>query len=305
MRTIKITIPSAKHLVSLAGNDYDLPANFIYHLKDRGNLFKFRFKKYDGKIPPNGEENFRVGDRIHGVRLNPDSIQGRNLKAATKADPDIRSDIYEVSSSIDLEYFPTDTRKIIINSAGYEGNLHGIKNNFLKIGRLMGKEKCGSFVIYQHTGFWNLLDNALLALESISSDLQDVIDFCNQNSFKISKSGKPKLYLSGFSMGGGAAAITGAKNPDVEKMLLIAPSPEKREDLIVKWLGEYRGEIYFVHGQRDGIISWLNSKNFAKAAKKAKKVELVTIKNCDHRFTGEDFQKEFIQSYSRVFANDN
>lgn len=304
MNTIKKTLPSSKHLVSLAGHNFILPEKFEYHLKDRGQLYKFKFKKHEGYVPPKGHLNFKVGDRVYPVRLNPDFIQGGNFKLTKKKGSTPETEVYEVSGMIELEYFRSRFHKIIINSPGYDSGLHGYDDNFLRIGESLKKEKCGSFILYQHTGFWVLLNDLLLALESIASDLQDVIDYCLQNSFKICLSRDPKLYLSGFSMGGGATAIVGGRNHRVKKMLLIAPSPEKREDLVVQWLKKYRGEVYFVHGRMDGLIPLKYSKMFAQAAGKAKKVELVTLKKCNHRFTGKISQKEFILAYSRVFAAD-
>ena len=228
MNTIKKTLPSSKHLVSLAGHNFILPEKFEYHLKDRGQLYKFKFKKHEGYVPPNGHLNFKVGDRVYPVRLNPDFIQGDLFEWTKKKGSTSETEVYEVSSTIELEYFRTRFHKMIINSPGYDSDLHGYDGIFLRIGELLKKEKSGSFILYQHTGFWVLLNDLLLALESIASDLQDVIDYCLQNSFKICLSRDPKLFLSGFSMGGGATAIAGGRNHRVKKMLLIAPSPEKR-----------------------------------------------------------------------------
>ena len=305
MDTLKKTIPSTRHLVSLAGHDFDLPERFEYHLKDRHYILKFHFRRFQGEAPKKGDRRFRIGDQVHPVKLDRKGIRAEVFKMGEQAEPASQSDVYEVHGMIDLEYFPTDTKTLIINSPGYESDLHGTDKNFLKIGRLLKKEKCGSLVMYQHTGLWNLLDNLSLALEAIASDLEDVIEFCSKSSYSIAKSITPKLCLSGFSMGGGAAAVAGGKNNTVQKMLLIAPSPEKRADLVIRWLSQYRGELYFVHGQMDGVIPLVYTKNFIQAAKKARKIDLVTLKKCDHRFTGEKLQKEFIDSYLRVFAADS
>ena len=302
MKTIKRVIPSSKHLVSLAGNRFILPESFEYHLKDREFLHKFNFRKHKGHVPPNGDHNFRVGDQVYPILLNPDFIHEESFDKSKRKEPGRSECIYEVSGWIQIEYFTTSYNRIIINSQGYIGNLHGQDNNFLRIGEMLKKGKCGSFVMYQHTGLWNLLGDIRYSLESISSDLQDVIDYCFQNSFKICFYYDPQLYLSGYSMGAGATAITGGKDPRVKKMLLIAPSPEKRETLVKKWLGQYEGEVYFVHGKSDEVIPYRYSRIFSKAAVKAKKVDLLQILECGHDFAGDKLQKEFLNSYRRVFA---
>lgn len=301
MGTTRKTISSSKHLVTLAGHDFTLPDQFEYLLRDREQTFTFQFRRFRGVIPPSKASNFRVGSCVLPVRLKREGIRESDSAQRSETLLERGREVYEVHGWIPIEFFITGYKRLIINSQGYRGSPRGEQDEFLRIGEMMLDNKCGSFVMYQHTGLWMLLDDPALTLEALSSDLRDVIDFCYANSIKICFTHRPELYLSGYSMGAGAAAVTAGEVPRVKRMLLIAPSPETREDLVVKSLERFEGELYLLHGKSDEIIPYRYSRMFSKAASRAKKVDLVQLIDCGHAFSGYKFQKAIQDTYRKAF----
>lgn len=300
METTKKTISTSCQLVSLAEHDFDLPDQFAYKLNDGRETFKFQFNRYAGLPPAQKDPRLRVGEGVPAVRLQAAGIQPGGASSGHQPPPS--GGLYEVRGEIPIEYFDTDTKAIILHSPGEEGGLMGINNHFTTVGRLMKQEGAASFLSYRHSGFWKLLGNPLLSVESMAADIQDVLNFCTKTAFSICKSISPKWNLSGFSLGGASAAVAGGKNVQVEKMLLIAPSPEKRIDLVLQWVSQYRGELHILHGLMDEVVPVIYSKNCIQAARKAKTTDLVSIKKCGHRFPGSDLQNQFVESFRRVFA---
>ena len=94
----------------------------------------------------------------------------------------------------------------------------------------------------------------------------------------------------------------GGRDPRVQRMLLIAPSPEHREDLVKQSLEQFEGELYLLHGKGDEIIPYRYSRMFSKAATRAKKVDLVQLIDCGHAFAGEEFQRAFRDAYRKAFS---
>jgi pimeloyl-ACP methyl ester carboxylesterase len=95
------------------------------------------------------------------------------------------------------------------------------------------------------------------------------------------------LYLMGFSAGGYAAAVVGAKNHRVvEKLLLMEPSASESllNPLPQDILAQFSGEVYIVLGDH-GVgrdVGELYYRSFSGASRR----ELVVIENCDHQFRG-------------------
>lgn len=301
MGTFEATIESSKHWVSLDGHDFDLPDHFDYHLQDREQSYVFHFKRYFASAPEPGDRRLRVGGRVHPVRLQREKIQDYVSLRTGNGPPGPAKMIFTVHSRIPIEFFITGYKRLIINSQGYRETPRGGHNQFLRIGEMMVDKRCGSFIMYQHTGLWLLLDQPELALESISSDLKDVMAWSLENSLRICFTREPEIYLSGFSMGAGAAAITGGPDRRVTRMLLIAPSPEHREDLVAESLEQFQGELYFLHGKGDEVIPYRYSRKFSKVAVRARSVDLVQVKECGHFFTGENFQRAFREAYLKAF----
>lgn len=301
MGTHHKTIESSKHWVSLDGHDFDLADEFEYHLQDREQSYIFQFKRYYWEEPRPGDRRLRVAGRIHPVRLKKEGIKDYDLLRTGNGHPGSNRMIFTVQGRMPIEYFITGYKRLIINSQGYREDPRGGHNQFLRIGELLNENRCGSFIMYQHTGLWILLDDPSLTLEALSSDLKDVIAFCLEESFQICFTREPEIYLSGYSMGAGAAAVTGGCDRRVTRMLLIAPSPENREELVVQCLEPFEGELYFLHGKSDEIIPYRYSRMFSKAATRAKTVDLVQLKGCGHDFAGEKFQQAFRDAYLKAF----
>lgn len=303
MDTLKKTLSSYRHLVSLGGHDFQVPDQFDYHLKDRNELYKFHFLRFKGAAPARGDRRFRLGKEVPPVRLKAEGIQKKSSPPAGGADP--AGDLFEVWGEIAVEYFPTETQRILVHSPGEEGGVQGINGHFMNIGRILKQDGCGSLVSHRHSGMAQLLGDGRLTLEAMVSDLQDVLDFCIKTAFSMCKSISPQWYLSGFSRGGAAAAVAGSTNRQVEKMLLISPFADKRIDLVLQALAQYRGELHITHGQMDEVVPIVYSKNCIQAARKAKKADLVAVQKCGHRFANPELQQEFIHAFQRVFAAGN
>ncbi len=282
---MKARISASKKPVSLDRQLHGRHHRFRYVHAGREYLLERRIEPWTKELSP-------VGDQAYRITLNQSGV--RDIQPTQKRP---RTDLFDVVAEIELEALTNRTGIIIINSTGLDAEKEGRNGVYADIGAQLVNNGSGSFVMYSETRFWKLLNKPFLILEALASDLEDTIGFCLENSMQICGSSTPKLYLSGYSAGAGAAAVVAHKYPQVEKMLLIAPSSEGRDDLVNHGISKFAGELFLVHGTDDHVISSRKSKQYANIAANASKVHLNIVEGCAHTFSKGVCAQAFRQAY--------
>jgi dienelactone hydrolase len=184
----------------------------------------------------------------------------------------------------------------IINIPGYRSDIDGYNHKYVKIGDDLATRG------FQFVRMPNIeRPPGRQYAKGLLGDLRAVVEFFSRD---VGGRHEP-LYLMGFSAGGFAAAVVGAENPNVEKILLMEPSAS--ESLVGKLprsaLGRYEGEVYIVLGDHDGVgssVGWLYHDSFAKASPR----KLTVIDNCGHQFTGKTNGQIMAKAPLWAFAGD-
>lgn len=165
-------------------------------------------------------------------------------------------------------------------------------------------------------------DTMNMSLDSEISDLNAVIDKVKTWDFVDND----KVILMGFSFGGMVSALTAAQRDDIYKLLLIYPAFSTSDDLKAeyptkadipdtdnrgikvgkpyfdslyefdpyKYIGNYKNEVYIIHGTGDKLVPYSYS---IKADELYKNSLLYLIDGGQHGFTGEDFEDYIKHAY--------
>lgn len=100
---------------------------------------------------------------------------------------------------------------VVINGAGTNGGeLRGLVNHL--------KKRENTFVYYP-----GIMPGAFVGNYFPKAKTNDFIEFIDSVDELIKQKGFRKVYLIGYSLGASTAAIIAARNPQIEKVILIAP----------------------------------------------------------------------------------
>lgn len=181
---------------------------------------------------------------------------------------------------INIAVHPKESNVIVINYPGFDGDINGYNDKYLKIGELV-HEKIGAVV-----RMGNPYYSDLPYPDAMIQNLEFVIDYSLKNSEIICNTSKPKLHMMGFSAGASAIAAISSKYSEIEKLLLVAPSSDAGFNTIQKGLENYTGELSVVVGKNDEVVGSKIGLFYSELAKSASKKKLEVIQNCDHQFRG-------------------
>ena len=208
-----------------------------------------------------------------------------------------------VEISIPATVYFSNSGRILVNSPGLGVCKDGEKGKFAEIAALLQEFNVASVVLYQSS----LADFAFkkVSMEALLTDnLRTVLNYALSKSRIICGSNKPVLFAAGHSAGASTTAAVAPENPQVSKMLLIAPSGDIDPSIVKKSLSKYIGELYVASGDRDYVISPAAAHALAEWAIRAKSKQVVTISDCDHDFSGERNSKFFSKAYFWAFNNE-
>jgi dienelactone hydrolase len=205
----------------------------------------------------------------------------RKLELTRSAVPDEIADHPAVDLIMDLAIHENlESGRIIINYPGCMGDIDGYNNKYLTLANFV-QEKVGA-VIRTGNEFYNGFDYS----KSVQDDLRTIIEYAIENSEEICGAKVPAIYLMGFSAGASAIAAVAHEYPQVQKILLMAPSGDAGEEAVSKGLGEFTGEVYVLGGANDDVVGPEAAPHIYSLIKKASKHQLVIIPKCDHQFKG-------------------
>jgi hypothetical protein len=181
----------------------------------------------------------------------------------------------EFKNPVELAIHPNDSRKIIINVPGYNGDIDGYAEKYKKLANLLQDQNVGAVV---RTG--NFFRDKYLP----DYNLRTALEYSQDNALEICGKENPEIMLMGFSAGASAIAAVACEYPQVSKILLQAPSGDMPT---VKNLRKFTGEVVIVNGEDDEVVGSGAGPLFYSFAESAKKRELFMIPDCDHQFRGE------------------
>jgi hypothetical protein len=93
--------------------------------------------------------------------------------------------------------------------------------------------------------------------------------------------------MMGYSSGAGAIAAFAAEYPQVDQVLLVAPSFDVGREVIEEGLGAFRGCVDVLIGDSDRVVLPEQGRWFFEVARRAVRRRLVEAVCCDHGFSGE------------------
>ena len=101
------------------------------------------------------------------------------------------------------------------------------------------------------------------------------------------------------------AIILALPYPEIEKILLYAPSFGAGREEISKGLKQYKKDLYVVIGGNDYVVGVENGQTFKDLAESSRLRRLEIIPNCDHQFKGKTNGKILSKAPFWAFNNDN
>lgn len=184
----------------------------------------------------------------------------------------------EFPIKFELAIHPNNSKRIILNVPGLQGDIDGYADKYKKLAMHMQKN--------------NLAGVVRTKGHSVSGYLPDVLpraamQYIRENAFSICGEPEPEVYLMGFSAGASAVAAIAHEYPEIKGILLYAPSGDMEEKNIKKGLKNFSGDVCIIQGEDDEIVGPEAGRAFHRFATGAKSKELFMIPNCSHQFIGE------------------
>ncbi len=204
------------------------------------------------------------------------------------------------SLEIKVAIHPHKNGIIVVNYPGLNEDLDGPDNRYIKQANQIQKRSIGTFVRIGNSRIYRLPYP-----QSMIDNLKYLLDYCLSNGKQLSGNSNPKLYLKGFSAGASTIATILPNYSQIEKILLIAPSEDAGIQEMRTGLKQFKGEVYITVGDKDKTVGPNAGSFLYSSASSAKIRKLVTIKNCDHNFTGETNSKIFDKATFWAFAGDD
>ena len=183
---------------------------------------------------------------------------------------------------IALAIHPLENGTIILNYPGINGFIDGYNNKYSQIGDYLQEKEIGTFVRMGNPYF-----HGEPYPDTMIDNFRHVIDHCLTNSYQLSGVARPKLYLMGLSAGASSIAAVASNYPEVEKILLLAPSGDAGYETIVNGLAKYKNEVYIAIGEKDEVVGPLAGKIYYELSTSASKRNLAIVPDCDHQFRRE------------------
>lgn len=188
--------------------------------------------------------------------------------------------------------------EIIIIYPGRNGSQLGFNGKYSKIAVFL-QERLGAAILRAGNLYFPGSD----FLETSQENLRSVTRYALKNSLKICGTANPNIYIMGVSMGAWSCAMTAHEFPEIQKILLIAPSYRAQPEKLEKCLGEFKGEVYVVGAAHDKIVGEEAAEHVFRHAKTRATKELIIIPDCDHQFTGKENGKIFSTLPLWAFGN--
>lgn len=186
--------------------------------------------------------------------------------------------VKEFSVPVQFAVHPNLSRRIVVNVPGYNGVIDGYAEKYKILAHYMQSQQLAAVV---RTG--NYLGRGYPADINLNATLQ----YVEERAWEICGETNPQTLLMGFSAGASAIAAEAYEHPQVTTILLFAPSEDMPMNRLKSGLEKFKGDVYIVVGEDDGVVGSQAGKIFYDLATGARHRELFLIPECDHQFRGE------------------
>ncbi len=188
---------------------------------------------------------------------------------------------YQYDVTLDLCVHSNPSHHIVIIYPGASRDVDGIHGRFKAVAAELQDKHVGA-IVRTNNPFIRHIDYPSMLRENLTF----IVDYVLEHAEEICGNPKPSLYLMGHSAGASAIGAIASAYPQIEKILLLAPSLDAGKDEIRNGLRGYRGEMYVVVGMDDKVVLPVQSKFFHHVAGSASEKKFVALWNCDHDFSG-------------------
>lgn len=203
------------------------------------------------------------------------------------------------SVEVDVAIHPSQGLALVVMMPGWEGDIDGYEDKYLKLAQLIRSQGIGAVVRLGNPEF-----DGVDFEEACRGHLRDAVDQALARSAKICGATEPKLYFFGTSAGASAMAALADRWPQLEKMLLVAPSADAGYEAACAGLLAFSGEVSVVAGRQDEVVGSLPEELSGIAPPGARR-RFVGIDHCDHQFRGAINGRIYSQAPLWAFADDD
>lgn len=196
-------------------------------------------------------------------------------------DPDFRDGKFlgkEFPLNVELAVHPNNSKRIIINIPGINGDIDGYADKYKVLASHMQADNLGAVI---------RTDNGMVGGYLTDVKLRAALQYARENAFAICGEPSPDVFLMGFSAGASAIAGVAHEYPEVKGILLYAPSGDMPMKIVKEGLKKFKGKVTIVQGEKDEIVGPQAGSVFEKMATGASQTELFMIPDCSHQFIGE------------------
>ena len=198
-----------------------------------------------------------------------------------------------------IEVHKAKSDVIVINYPGYNGDINGWANKYMKLADFMVTNGIGAVVRTS-----NLAVSGLDFAEFSKTHLRRVIRYTLNSSSDICGKNNPEIYLVGYSAGAGVIASVAHEFPEVKKILLVAPSGDAGMESIRNGLAKFIGDVSITVGEKDEVVGVSVGRTFYDLATSASTIRLRKVPDCDHQFRGETNGMILSKAMLWAFKND-
>jgi pimeloyl-ACP methyl ester carboxylesterase len=182
--------------------------------------------------------------------------------------------------SLNLKVHPNESSgTIVMIYPGHKSHIDGYNREYETIARELKKKGVGAAVQVE-----NRERHGFVYANSVIDDLKAAVDHVILHASEICGQNDPVIYLMGVSAGAAAVAAVAGSYPQIEKILLIAPSGDAEERRVRKSLASFPGKVFVVVGEQDEVVGVESAQYFMELAIAAEMRKLVTVPKCDHGF---------------------
>lgn len=185
------------------------------------------------------------------------------------------------SHEVPVEIHPHSNGRLLINMPGWDGAIDGYEEKYRKLADFLVEQdiaaviRCGNHPIepfdYE---------------ESCRAQIRDLTKTALAKSVEICGSPTPELYYMGFSAGASAMAASAHLFPELQSMLLVAPSQDAGREPMRSALSQFHGSVYIVVGSADFVVGSFPQQVAQWGPPNAPR-HFTLIPQCDHQFRGQ------------------
>lgn len=182
--------------------------------------------------------------------------------------------------SLPVAIHPCESKHILLAMPGWDGHIDGYAQKYAKLASFI-VEKDVAAVVRSGNHPVSGVDFEISCVEQ----LRAMADHALANASRICGNNAPSLLLMGFSAGASAIAAIASSTPEVEGILLLAPSADAGAAAVQASMEAFTGNAHVIVGDQDQVVGDF-PRQVASWSPPGARRELVLLPKCDHQFRG-------------------